>query len=91
MFDLLIHQYIQNTDDEDDDEDEDEVEAGIGQDAAKAAQAVMTAAAVMMASKQANKNKELLEKSVLSSAGKKSFKPSYQNGKRCGQYISISI
>ena len=42
----------------------------------------MTAAAVMMASKQANKNKELIEKSALTSAGRKPFSHSFDNGKR---------
>ena len=58
------------------------------QEAAKAARAVMTAAAVMMASKQANRNKELLEKSVLPSACRKPFK-SFQNGKARLVFTSV--
>ena len=76
--------------DDDDEEDEDDDNIGVGlhanssksrQDAAKAAQAVMTAAAVMMASKQTCKNKKSVNQSDIKSASSHIFKHSYKNGK----------
>lgn len=57
------------------------------QEAAKAAHVVMTAAAVMLASKRASKNKELISKSGLNAVSRKKFKHSFDNGKKV--YVSI--
>jgi len=58
------------------------------QEAAKAAQVVMTAAAVMMASEQANKSKDLVQNKVVNSTPRKHFKHSGKNGKNiCSKII----
>jgi hypothetical protein len=52
------------------------------QEAAKAAQVAMTAAAVVMASKHANKTKDLVQNKVVNSTPRKHFKHSLKNGKK---------